>query len=298
MNKQSIINHFTKGLSRDFRGWVGTEVETHFVDSDGHPITLECSQRIFRGIKKYKWQISAQKKDLITELKRDEEKILYDLGRQCIEFASRPAPTDLLYKEILSSLHELYDSAERCGAYPLFEPIIKTDDDLLVIPDERDASWVKLDGRKALNLCARTASVQFTVETKGPRHAIKMLNHLANNRARMLEYNPYPQEEIWKKYIKTSKAGYREDRYGVVRPSSIKDYVEMLSAHKVVVNGVLIPFKEGVQDIDIFLRSVWWNFRLRRYSNRLCIEIRTLARRCDVTIHENLSELATFEVGQ
>jgi cytidylate kinase len=57
--------------------------------------------------------------------------------------------------------------------------------------------------------------------------------------------------------------------------------VELLAKHDVVVDGKLVPFTEAKQDIDLFLRSIWWNFRLRRYNNRLCIEIRTLARRTD-----------------
>ena len=240
-------------------------------------------------MERFGWKVSVKKSDLITELKRDEEKILYDLGRQCIELSSRPALTDLVYKETLGSLHELYDSAKQCGAYPFFEPIIETGDDLLVIPDKRDASWLKLDGKKALNLCARTASVQFTVETMGPQHAIEILNHLAYKREWILEYNPYPQEDLWRQYIATSQAHYREDRYGIVRPTSIKHYVEMLAMHDVVMNGRLIPFAKATQDIDLFLRSVWWNFRLRRYNNRLCVEIRTLARRDDIKAHEDLS---------
>ena len=67
----------------------------------------------------------------------------------------------------------------------------------------------------------------------------------------------------------------------MVVPNSIEHYVELLAQHDVVVNGKLIPFAEANQQIDLFLRSVWWNFRLRRYNDRLCIEIRTFARRTD-----------------
>ena len=31
-------------------------------------------------------------------------------------------------------------------------------------------------------------------------------------------------------------------------------------------------------DIPLFIRSVWWYFRLRRYGTQLCIEIRPFAR--------------------
>lgn len=281
MKKQDLIKHFTSSLNQEFRGWIGAEVETHFVDSVGQPITTSCSQDIFKGLEKYGWQVFATKGSLVTELRKGDAKILYDLGRQNIEISGEPATSDKLWDETMVLLHELYCSAEQCRAYPLFEPIVETSEDLLIIPDERDASWVRLDGKEALSLCAKTASVQFTIETNGPQHAIEVLNYLADKREEMLARNPYPQESMWRKYIATSLAGYRNDRYGVVRPSSIEDYVEMLSRHCVVMNGKLIPFEEGVQDIDLFIRSVWWNFRLRRYNNRLCIEIRTLARRTD-----------------
>jgi len=77
MKKQALLDHFTCNLNPEFRGWVGAEVETHFVDSTGRPISLSCSQEIFRGLERFGWKVSVKKSDLITELKRDEEKILY-----------------------------------------------------------------------------------------------------------------------------------------------------------------------------------------------------------------------------
>jgi hypothetical protein len=281
MEKKQLRDYFTQGLNPDFRGWFGSEVETHFVDANGKPISVERSQSIFRALSGNKWEIVTTKNGLITELQKNGARILYELGRQNIELATAPFPAKRLWEETQGRLYELYAAASRCGAFPLFEPIMQSDEDLLVIPDERDASWLELDGRAALAPLATTASLQFTIEARDPEHAIEMLNLFAKKRAEMLEQNPYPQETVWKDYIATSNAQYSPNRYGVVQPASIDEYVDLLAQHKVVLNGKLVPFEEADQQIDMFLRSVWWNFRLRRYKDRLCVEVRTLARRSD-----------------
>ncbi len=285
MKRQELLDYFTRNLEKGpFEGEqirIGAEVETHFVDGNRRPISIATSQGIFKILEQQGWRVAVMKGNLITELKKGEAKILYELGRQNIELATQTEPPGWLWDETRALLQELYAAAQQCNAYPFFAPIIEADEDLLVVPDERDASWLTLDGRDALSLLARTASVQFTIDTWGPHHAMEILRALAQGRENILKTNPYPQEELWRKYIATSKAGYRADRYGVVMPDSIEQYVELLANHDVVINGKLVPFMEAHQSIDLFLRSVWWNFRLRRYNDRLCIEIRTLARRTD-----------------
>lgn len=294
MKKPDLLDYFTKGLETDRRCFVGAEIETHFVDGASQPITLAASQAIFKRLISQGWSLSKTKGQLIAEITKDGNKLLYELGRQNIELATLPVTHTCAYSPPLRTIQELYRVTRRYGIYPLPQPIIETDEDLLIIPDERDASWLKLDGRESLALLARTASVQFTIEANDPNHAIRLINSLAEFRPHILESNPYPQEELWRKYIATSKAGYRSDRYGVVRPESIEDYVDKLAKHEVVVNGKLVPFEKADQDIDLFLRSVWWNFRLRRYNNRLCIEIRTLARRRDEAVWQNWEMLDSF----
>jgi len=230
------------------------------------------------------WDVAMKKGNLITELRKGGTKLLYELGRQNIELATAAFDPGRLRQEVFPLLKELYGVAQTVGAHPYFGPIIETEENLLVVPDERDASWLTLDGKDALLPLARTASVQFTIETRGPIHAIELLAALAEKRSSLLRVNPHPQEAFWRNYIATSKAGYRPDRYGIVIPESIERYVELLSSHDVAMNGKLTPFAEAEQPIDLFLRSVWWIFRLRRYSDRLCIEIRTLARRDDEQI--------------
>jgi len=302
MKRTKLIANFTHNLNPTFRNWVGAEIETHFADLQRRrPISVARSQLIFeeyidatRDIRSHresgnpickKWNKWDKRGALITTLHADDgTKVLYELGRQNIEVATAPCGTGYLLTVVGNELRDLYFAAERSGARPLTDPIIDTDEDLLVIPDERDSSWLKLDGREALALLAKTASVQFTFETKGPEHAIRALNILADEHLGILEQFPYPQDKLWREYISTSKAGYRADRYGIVRPSSINNYVDMLAEHDVVVNGELVPFTRAKQDVDVFLRSVWWNFRLRRYSDRLCLEVRTLARTDDENI--------------
>lgn len=282
MKKEKLYDYFTKGLNPIFRGWIGAEIETHFIYPNGDPITIDCSQEIFKILVNDGWQVVSMKGVLITELAKNGAKILYELGRQNIEVATPPADPECLFGVINSFMSELYFAAEKCNAYPLFAPIIETEEDLLIIPDERDAAWLELDGVRQLGLLSKISSVQFTFETKGPEDAIYLLNKLSENRDKFVSSNPYVQEEMWVEYIQSSKAGYRSDRYGVMCPTSIGNYVELLSSHDVVLDSKLVPFDEAEQEnIDMFLRSVWWNFRLRRYSDRLCIEVRTLSRRDD-----------------
>jgi len=298
MNKQNLIDYFSVGI-KNYRfnssiPFIGAEIETHFVDNNGKAITQECSQQILLSLTEKQWCITRFKDNIITELSSQAGYIRYELGRQNLELSTVPyyGARDLL-ESIKSSLEKLYEVAKKCGAYPLFSPIINSDDDLLIIPDKRDASWLKLDGKKALNLLAKTASVQFTIGARSHRHGIKILNKLAKekNQRRLTLMNPYVQETIWKEYIKTSDAKYGEDRYGVVSPKNIKEYVNLLSLHDVVSDGKLVPFSEIDSSIDLFLRSVWWKFRLRRYKNNLCVEIRTFARRNDRQITYDLQTL-------
>jgi hypothetical protein len=294
MKKKELLNYFTQNLNQDFRDWVGTEIETHFVNSNGCPISVECSQFVFRELSNSGWIITGRKGQLISQLEKDGTKILYELGRQNIELATRPFPKNELWQETNKLLHELYSSAAKYNAYPLFEPIINSEENLLVISDERDALFVKLDGEYALSLLTKCASVQFTIETKGPDDAITILNILAQKNAEMYFKNPYPQELLWREYIIKSNAKYKKDRYGVMKPNSIEDYVNKLSTHDVILNGELVPFEQANQNIDLFLRSIWWNYRLRRYNDRLCIEVRVFPRRSDLCAEKDYELLMSY----
>lgn len=280
---------------------IGVEVETSFLTDRvapffGAPVTPKMSQGIFSALVESGWLVRVMKGKLIAELERDGSKILYDLGRQNIELAAAPAvPVDAVrrVKELLS---ELYAAATAVGAYPYFKPILHTDQDLLVVPDERDAIWVELDGRAPLNLLARSSALQFTVDVS-PDDAIPTINRLLAQRNSFLE--AYPNEKMWREYIHRSAAGYRHSRYGgPTEFVDIDDYCVKLAEHAVVSGGRLVPFAEADGfDVTLFLRSVWWYFRLRRYAKRLCIEVRPIPRRTDHHIAADLAFVMDIMAG-
>lgn len=261
---------------------IGVEVETQFLDKSRKPITVGVSQAIVRElVVNHGWTISKKKSWLITEIVApDGDKILYELGRHNIELATSVLSRNEVWRFTQTKLNQLYAVAEHYEAYPFFGPIVKTDENLLVIPDERDAVWLALDGKDALNLLARCSAVQFTIDIS-PVEAIGYLNVLGS--AIDVFLRDYPQDALWRRYIAESPAGYDPSRYGgplIFR--DFEDYCYQLSKHKVVVGSQLVPFEE-VSDLDIplFLRSVWWYFRLKRYGRQLCIEVRPLARKND-----------------
>lgn len=279
--KKQLQKYFTDGIKRGCNDVVGMEVETSFADEDGQPISLETSQTLFKSLAAMGWEITERKGRLISELRdRDGNRILYELGRQNIELSTKPSSVGKIVDECRSTLARIYESAASIGAYPLFKPILETNEDLLVVPDERDATWIKLDGRDALLPLARISAVQFTIEVPADR-AIWCVNSLGKNLGAFLA--DYPQDSVWRQYIQNSLAGYECDRYGgPVAFVDMNDYVAKLGAYRVVTKNGLRDFTDsGAADSSIFIRSVWWYFRLRRYGDSLCIEVRPLARRTD-----------------
>lgn len=269
---------------------VGMEVETSFVDRMERPIPAKKSQFLLQHFAiQYGWRVWQKKGDLITEIRgKFGDKILYELGRQNIELATAPLSVSKIVWYTKMLLEQLYQVGKKIDIYPYFHPILETDEDLLVIPDERDAVWLTLDGRPALELLARISAVQFTIAIR-PREAIAMLNRLGRQIGSFLK--DYPQEELWRRYIKESLAGYHPLRYGgPLFFNDLNDYCAKLAEHDVVAGPQLMPHKEaGEFDISLFLRSIWWYFRLKRYGSALCIEVRPLARRTDRMLSQQLA---------
>lgn len=268
---------------------IGMEVETQFLDASGEPIIVETSQRIIKElVSGYGWGVAKTKGSLTTEVvSPDGDRVLYELGRHNIELSTIPLPQNQLIAYARERLRLLYDVAAQHGAMPMFEPVFETDQSLLVIPDERDAIWLELDGKEALKLLARCSAVQFTVDV-APTEAIRYINLLGASIDRFL--SDYPQEQLWRRYIAGSRADYDPLRYGgPLNFLDLNDYCLQLTRHKVVAGPRLVPFLE-VQNLDIslFLRSIWWYFRLKRYGRKLCIEVRPLARRNDELLETQL----------
>lgn len=292
---ERLVRYFTEGVGAYETGaTVGIEVETQFIDNAGHPISSVIADRIFRSNFSFwnddSWNATAMNGTTITEMTRvrGDDKILYELGRHNIELSFSPRSPEVAVNEALIVLERLMIVARGCGAYPFLGPVFESDENLLLIPDERDATWLALDGVMVLNLLARTSSVQFTIDVR-PEDAVLVLNKLGENMGMFL--SEYPQDALWKKYIAESPAGYKSDRYGgPLFFRNIENYCERLVEHDVVLNNKLVPHEEVmVLNIPLFIRSVWWHFRLKRYGERLCIEIRPLPRGSNESIRAQFS---------
>ena len=278
---QKLIGYFADGIKSRTIETVGAEVETQFLSENNEPISIQASQQMLSHLAESGWSVMCHKGSLITTLAdKHGNKIFYELGRHNIEVATAISKPENVVGIAQRCLDEVYEAGSVAGAYPYFSPILDGDEDLLVIPDERDAIWLELDGRAALAPLARTSSVQFTVSVSLPE-AVSILNKLGRRIDVFIE--DFPQDRIWKKYIADSSAGYRSDRYGgPLAFESLNDYCRALVRHDVVHGTHLTPFS-SVPDMDIplYLRSIWWHFRLKRYNNALCIEVRPMARRQD-----------------
>ena len=294
---ERLIRYFTKGVKSSFLGGkIGAEIETSFVDRSGRPITLEQSQKILSAFARKFDAKTVKKGSLVTEV-RDYRgnRILYELGWQNIELATPPEERAFLIPRARFVLEQLYAIARQVDAYPHVAPIIESEKDLLVVPDERDAGWVRIDGREALKHLARISAVQFTVPV-GLHEAILCLNRLG---AHMDWFRKqYPQDQIWRRYIEESHAGYQFLRYGgPVFFQDLKDYCEKLAQHHWVdaKRNKLVPiFGKHRLNIPLYVRSVWWYFRLRRYGDQLCIEVRPLGRYRDKKLAEQLDVVMTI----
>ncbi len=293
MNAKDLVQYFTRGLNGlyELGTTIGIEVETQFVDLGGRAIRTEIAQQIFRGFVASGWRVVTRKGELLTELiSPGNDRLLYELGRHNLEISAAPRPADAVVPAVLRLLAELYGQAWNLGVRPLLAPILETEEDLLVVPDERDAQWVRTDGRSALNNLTRCSAVQFTIDVP-LKDAIRCVNVL--NEMKYSFLNEYPQEELWRRYIKESAATYSPSRYGGPdRFADLDDYCAKLAEHGVVRDGRVVPCESaGEVDIPLFLRSVWWYFRLKRYGPKLCLEVRPFARGRDSKIQEDLDRV-------
>ncbi|MFA6995408.1 MAG: hypothetical protein WC249_03320 [Patescibacteria group bacterium] len=288
---QKLISYFTDGIKSQTLQTIGAEIETQFVDKNGKPISKQNSQQIMNYLAENGWKINGRKGNLITALiDQSGNQIFYELGRHNIELATAASTPSLVLNVVRDCLSRIYQAAKTVNAEPYFSPILPGDEDLLVIPDERDATWLELDGRDALAPLARTSSVQFTISL-APLEAIKILNNLGERIDSFLL--DFPQDKVWKRYIEDSAARYFSNRYGgPLIFDSLEDYCYELSRHDVVQGTNLVPFK-NVSDLNIplYLRSIWWHFRLKRYGNALCLEIRPMARRGDERFPSQLEKV-------
>ncbi len=267
---------------------IGAEVETQFVQKDERPATLEQTQETLKELVNNGWSAIETKGDLVTEVINDQGiRIFYELGRHNLEVATQPQMNGYIVQHVRSALDELYLCAEKSCIYPWYKSILDSSDDVLVVPDERDQTWINLDGREALNMLAYISSVQFTFSVPLD-NAITVVNRLNDSRKKFID--DFPQNETWFNYIRESHADYDTLWYGGPESfNDLSDYCKMLVSHDVVENSSLVPF-DMVKAIDIplFLRSIWWHFRVKKYDGIICIEVRPLSRHTDNEIQKQL----------
>ncbi len=291
---ENLIEFLSQGINSETLQTIGSEVETQFTTPNGSPITLETSQCIFRYLSQHGWKITQQKANLITGITDCYgNTFTYELGRHNIEFGSFVTNKESILDVTLNSLQILYRAARNFDAFPFFGPVLQSNENLLAIPDERDAVWLQLDGKEALLPMATTSSVQFTFSVS-LIDAVPILNKFGKNISTFLA--AYPQEKIWRKYITQSKAAYKEDRYGgPLLFESLENYCWQLSQHNVVQGTNLVSFKNVIDlDVPLFIRSIWWYFRLKRYGDSLCIEVRPMPRGTDEGIKMQLQKVLSF----
>jgi hypothetical protein len=264
--RRTIYKFFTDGTqATQTGGQLGMEIETDFVQEDGvTPITEAMSGAI----------LSAADVPWGPKL---------ELGRQKIEIAVPPQrDSTQLFEMAEYGLDWLYTRARSVGAFPVQRPDFEYEGDLLWVQEERDALWVDLDGRTALEELCRCSSIQFTMDVN-PEDAIQVINRLQTAQTRI---NYESNDARWRKYIDASVAGYRADRYrGPEQFESIDDYVDKLATQDIVMYrgepARMSPAQTPDLDVNLFLRSVWWDYRLRRYDDNLAVEMRPFGRCAD-----------------
>ena len=248
---QKLISYFTDGISSETLQTIGAEVETQFVDKDGKAVQTQTSQQMLRHLAENGWKVDCRKGNLITTLvDQDGNKIFYELGRHNMEVSTVASTPTCVLDVTRKCLDQLYESARMVGAKPYFAPILFGEEDLLVIPDERDAIWLELDGRDALAPLARTSSVQFTISV-APKEAMGILNKFGKHIDSFLA--DFPQDAVWKRYIVDSSAKYLSNRYGgPLAFESLEDYCQALARHDVVQGSRLVPFQD-VSNLEMSL---------------------------------------------
>lgn len=293
-----LENYFRGGGLGACSNTMGVEVETIFTTTNKRTnlLSFRQSQQMFEGMCKRGWVPQRTDCGKIMELTDSMgNSVKYDAGHANLEIASAPRPTpSAVFELVRRPLGELYLEAKCVGADALRGPIVKSRADTLIDFTERDRSWIALDGRNVFAQIARIASFQMTIAVPLER-AIDTVN-LLHEKIDIFRKR-FPQDRVWRTYVERSAAGYLPNRFGgPTRFESLRHYCEELAKHQVIDISTqrLVPFSEVNKrslDVNMFLRSVWWYFRLRRYGNQLCIEIRPNGRYCDEKLVEHLMEI-------
>ncbi len=290
---RKLVDYFSSGISSRTLETVGMEIETQFVDEGGRAIQPQVTQTILELLLKNGWDVCGRRNGVITTITDERgNKIFweFEMGRHHLEIATAVSTPTCVLDLAEECLTRLYNAAYEFGAMPHCAPILKGAEDLLITPVGRDTAWIDLDGRDVLAPLARTSSVHFTISVAA-QEAVAILNRFGEHTASFLA--DYPQDAMWRRYIADSSAKYLPDRYGgPLLFESLNDYCQKIVRHDIVQGIRLVPYAQ-VDGLDIpsYTRSIWWYFRLRRYENDLCVEIRPVARRSDEQLSSQLERI-------
>jgi hypothetical protein len=289
---EKLISYFKQGRPAEAgRRTVGVEIETLFVDANLKPISLVAAQSIWRRlVDDWGWTIVEQKAGMLVELEKQGFRLIYELSWNNFELTTPPALTSNysdLFRSIGLRMAELALAAESFGVKPLIKRWDSSRDNTLILPDRRDEIWVKLDGLEPLCLLGHTSCIHFNLDLQSIEEGLRFMAVL---KIKYLElgWPALSNGWAWREYLETSRAGYESDRYGWPPAGSLLDYCRKLSSFKVVMDktgddlAIVDPALEFSQvanpDINLFLRSVWWIFRLRVRGGKLVLEIRDVPR--------------------
>lgn len=272
---------------------MGIEIETLFLDCETRqPILQFQSQRILKNLANSGWEITQRKNGFIVQLEKDGFVILYELGCNNLELYTPPLPTNDIdvFLELEMKLATMHEAAFPADAVAVSKPWDEFRTNTLMIPDKRDEIWLELDGPVLYGL-GHIASIQFNIDLCSIDEGMKWIRRL-NQLYPKLGWPYAANLEIWDEYITGSYAKYETGRYGPAPDASFSEYVNKLAQYKMVMqkpNGDLeiqnpaLPFieTENINNVELFLRSVWWYTRLRVRNGKLVLEIRDIPRNCN-----------------
>jgi hypothetical protein len=270
---------------------VGVEIETLFIDEKARPISLAVSQKIWRCLAvDFSWTVVEEKAGMLVELEKQGFRLIYELSRHNFELTT-PATllkdSQNLFADSSKFLAEIFQAAKKFGAWPLVKGWDGFWNNTLILPDRRDEIWVRLDGLPALSLLGHTSCLHFNLDLCSIEEGLRFMRQL-QEKYQELGWPAMGNGWAWRQYLKSSKAEYEPDRYGWPPLESLRAYCRKLSSFRVVMNKigdeveiakpVLKFFQNPNPDINLFLRSVWWIFRLRVRGGKLVLEIRDVPR--------------------
>lgn len=282
---------------------MGIEVETLFLGDDDHPLTCEKADAVFTELQRRGWDSREDEKSRGRELQRGEFSIKPEVGAGNLEVISPPRlvrERDGLVDDLLARLDDLYAAAAEVGAQPVFAAYDgHRDVDNILLDNERDRRWTRVDGRDALKVLGHIASVHVTLDLCSIDEGfglIRAFNELGRERG----WPPESVTSTWEDYFGRSRCDYASDRFGEA-PETYGAYLELLRGFKVVVDrtsdgqlivpdGDLRRFGDVESDVHLptFLGTVWLNTRLRRIGDTLALEVRFIPRSTDAKLRDDI----------